>query len=95
MNIMHWLLTHVVMLELGSLELSVPWGHTLTVVGVMLGGLRYIGSRLKAMHEDFLMVSVEHETLMHDYCERKGIRLDEFPTRSMENKGRAFAAWNH
>lgn len=68
------------------------WGPSLTVVLAISGAVWRISSQLKKFHTDFLLIMVEHEMLVTDYCERKDMEVGELPTRQGNYKARGMGA---
>ena len=57
------------------------WVQVVLLVGTIIGSAWRVNSQLKKIHEKTFLISVEHEMLVSDYCERKSMKPHELPTR--------------
>lgn len=59
-------------------DLTITLGNLMTLVALLAVAFR--------IERAYNLYAIEHEMLMTDYCEQRGIRLRDLPTRSRERK---------
>lgn len=64
-----------------ALEHMVILVAALINVGVLVGGLIKLSQISTHVQKTFDYFAIEHELIVIDYCERKGIKLNDLPTR--------------
>lgn len=63
------------------------WMQVTLLLSAIVGSAWRVNTQLKKIHEKTFLMSVEHEMLIGDYCERKNIRPRDLPTRQARGQG--------
>lgn len=66
---------------------SGSWIQMIVIASTIAGATWRVNSQLKKIHEKTFLISVEHEMLIGDYCERKNMRPRDLPTRQARGMG--------
>ena len=59
-------------------------GGVIAIVGSIGTASVYVGRKLTRIQNVLTIQGVEHEMLIHDYCERHNMKVDDLPTRAAQ-----------